>query len=63
MGKTECIAFSSKKKKHLTKDFSIKCHTHHVGASNQMNYLGLVMDTNISSQITVMSIANKLMYD
>ena len=26
MGKTECIVFSYKKKKHLTKDFSIKCH-------------------------------------
>ena len=43
MGKTECIVFSSKKKrKNLTKDFSIKCHTHNVGASNQVKYLGLV---------------------
>ena len=36
MGKTECIVFSSKKKKHLTKDFSMKCHTHNVCASNQV---------------------------
>ena len=45
-----------KRKKHLTKEFSIKCHTHNVGASNQLKYLGLVMDTNLSGQVTVMSI-------
>ena len=59
MGKTECIVLSSKKKKHLTKDFSIKCHTHNVCASNQVKYLGLVMDTNLSSHVTVMSIVKK----
>ena len=51
--------FSSKKKKHVTKDFSIKCYTHNVRASNQVKYLGLVMDTNLSSQVTVMSIVKK----
>ena len=30
----------------------VKCHTHNVGASNQVKYLGLVMDTNLSSQVT-----------
>ena len=59
MGKTECIVFSSKKKKHLTKAFSKNCHTHNVGGSNQVKYVGLVMDTNLSSQVTVMSIVKK----
>ena len=51
-----------KEEKHLTKDFSIKCHTHNVGASNQVKYFGLVMDTNLSSQVTIMSIVKRLKF-
>ena len=59
MGKTETIVFSSRKKKHLVKDFELKCQEHIVKPLSKVKYLGLYLDQHLFSDVSVNSIVKK----
>lgn len=59
MGKTETIVFSSKRKQHLTKGFSISCNGQTIKASTEVKYLGLKLDKSLSGTSIVNSIVSK----
>ena len=59
MGKTECIVFSSKRKRHLVKSFNIVCNGHVIKSSSQVKYLGLKLDNCLSGAEIVNSVVSK----
>ena len=59
MGKTEAIVISSKRKQHLTSNFSVTCQSHTVTAKNQLKYLGICIDNTLSGENIVKSIVSK----
>ena len=59
MGKTEAIVLSSRRKKHLTKNFVIQSNGHDIHPSDEVKYLGLKIDKTLSGEATVNSILSK----
>lgn len=59
MGKTEAVVLSSKRKKHLIKNFVIKCQGYDIKPSDTVKYLGLHIDQFLSGELTVNSIVSK----
>jgi len=53
MGKTEAIIFSSKRKRHMTKNFVINCQGHTIKPTESVKYLGLHLEQHLSSDITI----------
>ena len=59
MGKTETLVFSSRKNKHLVKDFELKCQEHIAKPLSKVKYLGLYLDQHLSSDVSVNSIVKE----
>jgi ribonuclease P/MRP protein subunit RPP40 len=51
MGKTECIVFSSKRKRHLIKSFNLMCNGHVIKAKAEVKYLGLKLSSLSGTEI------------
>ena len=58
-GKTEVVIFSSKRKKHLTKDFNITIDGNTIQPKDTVKYLGLKIDSDLSGTSAVDNIINK----
>jgi len=59
MGKTEIIVFSSKRKRGLTRDFSVVMNNHTIKAKESVKYLGLTIDQDLSGDSIVSKIISK----
>ena len=59
MGKTETIVFTSKRKKHLTTNFSVSCNGKELLSKSEVKYLGLKLDQSLSGESIVNSIVSK----
>ena len=60
LGKTECILFGPKRKLKKQNDLSIKCNDHIIKSQHNVKCLGIDIDQNLSSEITVNSIIKKV---
>ena len=58
-GKTEALILSSKRKRHLTKNFHIKLDEHTIKPSEAVKYLGLTINSTLSGEEIVASIVSK----
>ena len=59
MGKTEVIVFSSRRKRHLAKNFVISCQGQQIFAKPEVKYLGLKLDSILSGNSIVDNIVSK----
>ena len=60
LGKTECILFGPKRKLKGVKDFIVTCNNHIIKASDQVKYLGVIIDNHLSGEHIVDSIVHKV---
>ena len=61
MGKTEAIILCSKRKKHLLRNVNIECEGHTITPTDEVKYLGLMIDNTLSGEATVDHILKKCM--
>jgi hypothetical protein len=59
MGKTEVIVFSSKRKQHLTRGFTVNLYEHVIKPTKEVKYLGLKLDNTLSGDTVVKEILSK----
>ena len=60
LGKTEYILFGPTRKLNKDSQFSVSCNGHDIKGSNNVKYLGLVIDNTLSGESIVQNIISKV---